>query len=161
MHPDERGVFTEVFRDEWNIAARPVQWNVVSSAAGVLRGVHVHPRHDDYFVLVSGSATIGLADLRDGSPTKGVAAVVEQRGDNLSALVIPHGVAHGVLYHAPSTHLYSVSHEWHTDDEVAMRWDDPDLGIPWPAVPTLLSQRDAEAPALADVLRGLAPRQPI
>ena len=46
MHRDERGVLTEIFRESWaGLAA--VQWNAVRSAAGVLRGVHVHVRHAD------------------------------------------------------------------------------------------------------------------
>ena len=161
MHGDDRGVFTEVFRDEWEVAPRPVQWNVVSSAAGVLRGVHVHPRHDDYFVLLSGKASIGLADLRDDSPTKGVSTVVEQTGDELSAVLIPHGVAHGFLYHASSTHLYSVTHTWDTADELAVHWADPDLAIPWPSQPTLMSARDDGAPPLTEVLIHLTMLQSI
>lgn len=54
-HHDERGSFTEVFREEWDTGVRPVQWNAVSSEAGVLRGVHVHVRHDDYLILLRGA----------------------------------------------------------------------------------------------------------
>src|SRR6266516_3223257 len=39
MHPDTRGCLTEIFRAEWDTGVSPVQWNVVSSQAGVLRGV--------------------------------------------------------------------------------------------------------------------------
>jgi dTDP-4-dehydrorhamnose 3,5-epimerase len=71
MHRDARGVFTEVFRASWGVGFSPVQWNVVQSAQGVLRGVHVHPVHEDYLVLLLGHATLGLRDLRPGSPTLG------------------------------------------------------------------------------------------
>ena len=81
MHPDERGVFTEVFRKQWETGADPVQWNVVSSGEGVLRGVHVHPKHDDYLLILSGRATVGLQDLRRGIDTYGLAATVELSGD--------------------------------------------------------------------------------
>jgi dTDP-4-dehydrorhamnose 3,5-epimerase len=37
-------------------------------------------------------------------------------------------------------------------DEFGFAWDDPDLPISWPANDPILSDRDAAAPALADVL---------
>src|SRR3954452_9738350 len=67
-HADERGVFTERYRREWGLGAEPVQWNAVWSEAGVLRGVHVHLRHDDYLTVPVGRASVGLRDLRHGSP---------------------------------------------------------------------------------------------
>ena len=41
---DERGVFTELFRDSWPLEVEPIQWNAVSSVANALRGVHAHWR---------------------------------------------------------------------------------------------------------------------
>ena len=54
-----------------------MQWNAVWSEAGVLRGVHVHIRHDDYLTVPVGRASVGLRDLRRGSPTEGLSALVE------------------------------------------------------------------------------------
>src|SRR3972149_836293 len=73
MNRDDRGVFTEVFRRSWDIGVEPVQWNFVTSQAGVLRGVHVHVRHVDYLIVLEGRASIGLRDLRRGSPPEGAA----------------------------------------------------------------------------------------
>lgn len=160
MHPDDRGVFTEVFRKEWDTGVDPVQWNVVRSAEGVLRGVHVHPRHDDYLLIFSGLGTVGLKDLRRGSDTHEVTATVDLSGDDLRAITIPHGVAHGFLFHEPSIHLYAVSHYWDTEDELACTWDDEGLGIDWPFEPSQLSERDATAPSLADLLNKIETYQP-
>ncbi len=146
---DQRGAFTELFRREWELAAEPVQWNIVRSEAGVLRGVHVHPRHDDYLTVVDGHAAIGLRDLRPESPTSDRVAVVEMSGDEPTAITIPHGVAHGFLFLERSIHCYAVSDYWHPDDELGCRWDDPELAIPWPRQPTLVSERDIELPSLA------------
>src|SRR4051812_14024847 len=71
MNRDSRGSFTEVFREEWDTGISPVQWNIVSSEAGTLRGVHVHIRHDDYLTTLRGRASVGLRDLRRGSPAQG------------------------------------------------------------------------------------------
>jgi dTDP-4-dehydrorhamnose 3,5-epimerase len=137
-----------------------VQWNAVHSAAGTLRGVHVHVRHDDYLILLSGRATIGLRDLRIGSPTEGVSALVELTDEKLCALAIPHGVAHGFYFSEPSLHLYAVSEYWNVADELACHWADPDLELDWPAEPILVSGRDATAPPLSRLLEQLGPLQP-
>jgi dTDP-4-dehydrorhamnose 3,5-epimerase len=154
-HPDDRGVFTELFRDEWDVGVQPVQWNVVTSQSNVLRGVHVHPVHDDYLVVCSGRASVGLHDLRRGSPTHGAAGLVELDAREPRAITIPHGVAHGFWFHDPSTHIYAVSHVWSTADELGCRWDDPALGIAWPPGVPQLSPRDAGLPSLAAVVEQL------
>jgi dTDP-4-dehydrorhamnose 3,5-epimerase len=151
-HPDDRGVFLELFREEWRSGVAPVQWNAVRSAPGVLRGVHVHARHDDYLVLYAGRASIGLCDLRRGSPTERLSALVPMQGDAPTALTVPHGVAHGFYFHEPSIHIYAVSHYWDPADELGCLWADKDLGIPWPVESAHVSPRDASLPSLEELL---------
>lgn len=161
MHGDDRGIFAEVYRQEWDTGIAPVQWNFVTSAAGVLRGVHVHPWHDDYLILLQGRACVGLRDLRRCSPTEGLTALLELGGAKLNALTIPHGVAHGFYFYEPSAHIYAVSRYWDAADELGCHWRDPALGIPWPAKGALISERDAGAPPLRDLMAQLEPYQPI
>ena len=161
MHADERGVFTEIYRREWDTGIDPAQWNVVRSVPGVLRGVHVHPQHTDYLMIVSGTVTVGLRDLRLGSETEGLPATLTVDGDRLTAVTIPPGVAHGFLFHDAAIHLYAVSHYWDTADELACHWSDPTLGIDWPFAPSLVSPRDDTAGSLSDLLAEIAPYQPI
>ena len=139
---DDRGAFTELFRNSWSLEVKPAQWNAVRSVPTVLRGVHAHWRHADYLTLVAGRATIGLHDLREGSPTEGLGATVEMCGDEPAALVVPPGVAHGFYFHEPSIHVYAVDHEWDPADELGCRWDEPDLEIEWPCTQPMLSPRD-------------------
>jgi dTDP-4-dehydrorhamnose 3,5-epimerase len=160
-HADERGVFTELYRLEWETGVQPVQWNAVWSEPGVIRGVHVHVRHDDYLTVPVGRASVGLRDLRRGSPTEGLAVVIELGRHAPAALVIPHGVAHGFYFHEPSFHVYAVSEYWDPADELGCRWDDPELGIPWPVATARVSDRDREAQPLAALLAELAPSQPL
>jgi dTDP-4-dehydrorhamnose 3,5-epimerase len=155
-HHDERGVFTELFRSEWDVGVEPVQWNAVVSAPNVLRGVHVHPRHDDYLVVHAGLAAVGLRDLRPGSPTEGRACLVEMDGAEPAAITIPHGVAHGFWFLEASSHIYAVSHTWDPADELGCHWADPELAIPWPAGEPQVSERDAGLPPLAELLAELA-----
>jgi dTDP-4-dehydrorhamnose 3,5-epimerase len=125
---------------------------VVHSEAGVLRGVHVHPRHDDYLTVIRGSATVGLRDLREGSPTEGASACVELGEAQPTAISIPHGVAHGFHFNQPSTHVYAVSSYWDPGDELGCRWDDPGLEIPWPRREARISARDEALPSLEVML---------
>jgi len=154
LHPlveraDPRGTLTELFRAEWGTGVAPLQWNFVRSVAGVLSGVQVHPRHADYLIVLEGCATIGLVDLRPGSPTERLAACVDLAAGAPRAIVIPAGVAHGFYFDVPSLHLYGVDHYWDPEDELGCRFDDPGLGLHWPATPKLVSERDLGLPPLA------------
>ena len=157
-HLDDRGVFLELHRREWDTGVAPVQWNAVRSTAGVLRGVHVHPRHDDYLVILHGRATVGLRDLREDAPADGRACCVELGADAPTAITMPHGVAHGFYFHEPSVHIYAVSHYWDTADELGCHWADPELAIPWPMPEAQISPRDAALPSLAELEAKLAGR---
>jgi dTDP-4-dehydrorhamnose 3,5-epimerase len=152
-HADSRGVFTELFRDSWHLGVAPVQWNVVRSEENVLRGVHAHWRHSDYLTVVDGKATIGLYDLREGSPTQGLGTTVELAPDEPHALAIPTGVAHGFYFHSPSMHVYAVSHEWDPEDELGCRWDDPELALAWPCSDPHISERDSDLGPLSELRR--------
>ena len=148
-HADDRGVFTELFRESWELPVKPVQWNIVQSQANVLRGVHAHVRHLDFLTVVAGRATIALHDLREEAGSEGLAATVELTAADPHAILIPTGVAHGFYFHEPSVHVYSVSHEWDPSDELGCRWDDPDLGIDWPCSEPIVSERDRSAAPLS------------
>lgn len=160
-HDDERGMFVELYRLEWETGVAPVQWNAVRSEAGVLRGVHVHVRHDDYLTVPLGHAVVGLRDLRKGSSTEGLATIVELEGERPAALVIPHGVAHGFYFREPSLHVYAVSEYWDPEDELGCHWADPELEIPWPFPTAQVSDRDAASPSLQALLHRLEPSQPL
>jgi dTDP-4-dehydrorhamnose 3,5-epimerase len=137
---------TEAFRDEWGLP-RPVQWNLVHSEAGVLRGVHVHLRHHDYLVLAQGRMTLGLHDLRPGAAAGGLALELDASAP--VGIAVPPGVAHGFYFPEPAVYFYSVTSYWDPADELGCRWDDAE--IPWPAAPSLLSERDERAGSLKAV----------
>jgi dTDP-4-dehydrorhamnose 3,5-epimerase len=142
-HEDSRGCLSEIFRAEWGVGIDPVQWNFVRSEPNVLRGVHVHPIHTDYLILVGGAMTMCLHDIRSGSPTKGETVMVELTGEQLKAVTTPPGVAHGFWYPEASTHFYAVSHYWNPKDEMGCAWTAPELGAKWPSSFPILSSRDA------------------
>ena len=150
----------EMFRTEWCKLPPPVQWNWLLSEAGVVRGVHVHPLHDDYVVVASGTMHLGLRDLRRESQTEGVATVVALQVDNPIAVTIPHGVAHGFCYVERSLVLVGVNRPYDPQDELGCHWQDPALEISWPIHKAMLSPRDASAGPLTDLLERVEPWQP-
>lgn len=157
-HQDHRGVFTEVFREEWETGAAPIQWNVVRSKQGVLRGVHVHVTHSDYLTVVDGAMVLGLRDMRPSSHTFGRVEHHQLVGQAMRAVCIPPGVAHGFCFSSDAIHLYSVSHYWNLDDELGCRWNDPALEMHWPVAEPQLSVRDSEAASYAEMAETLAKR---
>lgn len=159
-NPDVRGSVTEIFREEWVVGPRPLQWNAVVSGSGVLRGVHVHARHDDYIALVRGRVAVGLSDLRRGSLTSRTGSVVEVRESGPLAIAIPAGVAHGIYTFDDSVLMYGVSQYYDPADEFVCDWREPGLQIPWPVSDAIISDRDAEGRPLGVVLDEIEPWQP-
>ncbi len=156
--PDARGLVSEVFREGWDTGLNPVQWTLMASGAGVLRGMHVHTRHSDYVTALSGRCTVALCDLREESPTQGVLQVFEACGDEPVGVTIPNGVLHGFYYPTDSVQILGTSHVYDPDDDLGCHWDDPELGIAWPTTAPKLSARDERAGSLRELLEEIASR---
>jgi dTDP-4-dehydrorhamnose 3,5-epimerase len=155
-HEDERGSITEVFRRSWIPGMSEIaQANVSHSHAGVLRGLHVHRRQADYMVVISGTAFIGLYDLRVGSPSERRKAEIRiSAQEERSALYIPTGIAHGFYAETDLELQYLVDQYFTGEDEFGIAWDDPQVGIEWPDRHPVLSERDRVNPSLASVQEG-------
>jgi dTDP-4-dehydrorhamnose 3,5-epimerase len=166
-HADERGSFRELWRESTvgridpghagaalDAEPRFVQANLSTSAAGVLRGLHVHRRQLDRWVVANGRAFVALVDVRPmlaGGPRPGV-DTRELAADDW--VEIPAGVAHGFLALDPVELIYLVTTEYDGSDERGFAWDDPLAAVPWPEVPAtpdgrpILSARDQTNPSL-------------
>lgn len=151
-HADARGSFTEVYADVWGLPIVPRQFALVQSTPGTLRGMHLHLRHDESLVMVSGRAFVGLHDLRPDAPSCGRSMLIELDARSPCALVFPAGIVHGWYFPEGGLHLQGVSvpyREYGGDDNLGCRWDDPELGLSWPGAPLHLSERARRFPALA------------
>lgn len=158
-HADARGSFRELWRAGDFPDEPVVQANLSSSAAGVLRGLHLHRRQDDLWIVADGRAFVALVDVRPLLEGSGTAPIVETR--ELGAdewVVIPTGVAHGFLALDPLQLIYLVTNEYDGSDELGFAWDDPAVAVAWPALRgtpdgrPVLSGRDGANPPLADLL---------
>lgn len=156
---DERGYFARAFcADELaahGLASVVAQANLsYNDRAGTLRGLHfqAHPHGEAKTVLVARGAIFDVAvDVREGSPTFLRWVGVELSDTNHRALHIPVGFAHGFITLVPDTLVqYFVSTPYAPGSERTLRWDDPKIGIAWPAPPSVVSTKDAAAPLLGD-----------
>jgi dTDP-4-dehydrorhamnose 3,5-epimerase len=154
VRTDDRGSFSETFRQEWFPDAPPmVQSNLSVSRSGVLRGMHVHRRQADYWCWLDGSAFVALYDLRDGSPThrRGWTRVFDA-AQHMEGLYIPNGVAHGFTALTDAKLQYMVDGYFTGEDERGFAWNDREAAIAWPITDPILSVRDRQAPLLAGML---------
>jgi dTDP-4-dehydrorhamnose 3,5-epimerase len=165
---DDRGWFMETFNEaRWHEALRElgepiprpfVQDNHSSSRAGVLRGLHyqLRPHAQGKLVRVVFGAAFDVAvDLRRGSATFGCWFGTELTAQNKRQLWIPEGFGHGFMALQDNTHfLYKTTDVYNQECERAIRWDDPEIEITWPALTGLatpsVSDKDRQAPALCD-----------
>jgi dTDP-4-dehydrorhamnose 3,5-epimerase len=158
-HADSRGAFRELWRAGDFPDETFVQANLSSSAAGVHRGLHLHRRQDDFWIVAGGRAFVALVDIRPLLDGSGSAPLVETR--ELGAdegVVIPTGGAHGFLALDTLELIYLVTNEYDGSDELGFAWDDPAVPITWPALSgtpdgrPILSGRDGANPPLAELL---------
>jgi len=67
------------------------------------------------------------------------------------ALWIPPGFAHGFQALEDAHFLYLVTKEYSPQHERCIKWDDPDIGIPWPIKEgVILSEKDKRCPPLRE-----------
>jgi dTDP-4-dehydrorhamnose 3,5-epimerase len=158
VHGDERGFLVETFSArEWKEAgvdAEFVQDNHSRSSAGILRGLHFQsdPGQAKLVRCVRGLIWDVAVDLRRNSPTYGQWEAHELDDVHHRQLFVPVGFAHGfcVLSELGDVH-YKVSSYYDPETEAGIAWNDPAIGIEWPLADPQVSERDAKAPALAEI----------
>jgi dTDP-4-dehydrorhamnose 3,5-epimerase len=155
---DARGSFLESYNKrafaEAGIDADFVQDNHSWSRHGVLRGLHYQIEHAQAkLVRVTEGEVYDVAvDLRRSSPSFGRHVAVTLSSHNRNMLFIPPGFAHGFLVLSDAAHfLYKTSDYWYPAHERTLLWNDPALGIAWPAhvTPTLAAKDAAGVPLAA------------
>jgi dTDP-4-dehydrorhamnose 3,5-epimerase len=159
---DGRGFFVETYRREWHgeagipAADQFIQDNHSRSSRGVVRGMHFHIGAGVAKLVrcARGRIVDVVVDLRRGSPTYGEWESFELDEESMRELYVPVGFAHGfcVLSEVADV-LYKQTAYYDPAVERGIAWDDPDVGIEWPlpAAELIVSERDANAPRLAQV----------
>lgn len=158
-HTDERGGF----RRAWcaasfaaaGVSFAPVQASLSTNPRALtLRGLHwqAGPHGETKLVrCVAGAIWDVAVDLRPDSPTFRVWHAARLDAASGLALLLPPGVAHGFLSLTDGAVVsYMIDTPHHPGAARGARWDDPALGIDWPAPPQVISDRDRTWPDLSD-----------
>lgn len=159
---DERGWFMETFKRS-DFAAHGIAGPFVqddhsrSQERWVLRGLHfqIAPAAQGKLVRCTEGEIFDVAvDLRPGTSTYRRCACVTLSAREPRLVWIPPGFAHGFLTLSDGAEVqYKHTHEYSPEHARRVRWDDPQLAIPWPldGRRPLTSRPDAAAPLLAEI----------
>jgi dTDP-4-dehydrorhamnose 3,5-epimerase len=155
---DDRGFFFETFRrDEYadlGVDVEFVQDNHSRSARGTVRALHfqLEPGQAKLVRAARGAVWDVAVDLRRGSPTYGQYEAFELTDENAHQIFVPVGFAHGFCVTSEIADVtYKVSSYYDGATERGIAFDDPAIGIPWPADEPLVSERDRSNPKLEEI----------
>lgn len=157
---DERGYFFESWsQKDFDGQVRPIKFvqdNESKSCYGVLRGLHFQKgkySQSKLVRVVKGRVLDVAVDIRKGSPTFGKHVAVELTAENHRQFFIPRGFAHGfVVLGDEAVFQYKCDNLYAPQEEGALAWDDPEIGIDWgvPKDKLILSAKDKVHPRLKD-----------
>jgi dTDP-4-dehydrorhamnose 3,5-epimerase len=149
---DERGYFARTF-DESVFAASGISFMTrqcstsFNDKRGTLRGLHyqLSPAEEMKLVRCTRGAIFDVAvDLRRQSPTFQQWFGLELTADNLQALLVPRGCAHGFLTLLDASEVfYQIDAGFAPELARGIRWNDPAFRIDWPIEPAVILPRDA------------------
>jgi dTDP-4-dehydrorhamnose 3,5-epimerase len=155
-HYDNRGWFTEMFRQSWldeagiknNFIFDYVSYN---SHTATLRGMHSQNSSAPQAKLVTvlnGSIQDVLVDARIDSPTYGQTCSIVISKDEPSIVYVPRGFYHGFITLDPEAYVAYRVDAYHTSSaECGIMWNDPQLKVHWTMNDTMtISQRDTSHP---------------
>jgi dTDP-4-dehydrorhamnose 3,5-epimerase len=158
---DERGYFARTYCRATFLARGlddcSLQCSVsFNTRAGTLRGMHFQrePHQEAKLVRCSRGAIFDvIIDLRPGSAFFGRWHAAELTETNGQAFYVPRGFAHGFITLSDATEVsYQMAQSFVPGAAAGLCWNDPDLAIRWPMMPTLISEGDRSLPRLKDLL---------
>lgn len=156
---DARGYFFESFHQtRYAALGLPpfVQDNHSVSKKNVIRGLHYQqPNAQGKLVFVTrGKVWDVVVDIRKSSPTFGQWFSLILSDENHTQLYIPPGFAHGFCTLSDEADFaYKCTDVYTPGAEHGIRFDDPDINIPWPTTTPILSEKDKTYPLLANIPR--------
>jgi len=161
---DERGFLNRIFCQKELEVIRPgiviAQINhSMTRTKGTIRGMHFqNPPYAEMKIVrcIKGSIFDVAVDLRKDSPT-----FLQWHGEvlsaeNMKALVIPEGCAHGFQSLEDDIEMIYLHTQFYSkQSEGAIRYDEPKINIQWPLENTVISEKDISYPFLSNNYEGL------
>jgi dTDP-4-dehydrorhamnose 3,5-epimerase len=162
---DERGFFNRIFCQKELDTIRPnitiAQINhSMTRLKGTIRGLHFqYPPHAEMKIVrcVRGSIFDVAVDLRKNSPTflKWHGEILS--AENMRALVVPEGCAHGFQALEDNIEMVYISTAFYCKEaEDTIRYDEPKVNIIWPLSVTVVSEKDKAHPLLDNEWAGVS-----
>jgi dTDP-4-dehydrorhamnose 3,5-epimerase len=154
---DERGFFARTFcKKEFSqigFNKELVQLNhSFNVKKGTVRGLHYQkmPFSESKLIrCIQGRVFDVAVDIRQNSPTYLQYFSIELSADNMSALFIPNGFAHGFQTLEKNSSLIYHHSEYYTPEaDAGLRYNDPGINIKWPLPVVNLSVKDKQSPFL-------------
>jgi dTDP-4-dehydrorhamnose 3,5-epimerase len=152
-HHDDRGLFTRTF--DTAIAAEHgldgaafLQDSQSRSRHRTVRGLHGRTGRGEAKLVrcARGAVFDVLVDARPGSPTFGEHLSITLDDTAFAQLYVPAGLLHGFQVLSETADVcYRIDREHDANDNVTVRFDDPDLGVDWPLPVGPISADDAGA----------------
>lgn len=139
VFPDDRGFFSELFR----LGASPItqglgqcptlQISAAVSYPGIVKALHYHFDHTDYWAPIQGMFQVVLCDLREGSPTLGQVNTLYVGALRPWRVKIPPGVGHGykIVGQDAATLVYLTDRFYNPADEGRVPYNHPFLNYDW------------------------------
>ena len=163
VHTDPRGYFVETYNkrdfEEAGLTMEFVQDNQSCSSKGVLRGLHYQKQYPQGKLVraLRGRVFDVAVDLRTHSATYGMWYGVELTEENKKQFYISEGFAHGFLVLSDTAEFaYKCTDFYHPGDEGGLIWNDPEIGVEWPAeegMELLLSEKDTKWGGLSETFK--------
>jgi len=161
---DERGFFNRIFCQKELEVIQPdiviAQINhSMTKQKGTIRGMHFqNPPHAEMKIVrcIKGSIFDVAVDLRKDSPT-----FLQWHGEvlsaeNMKALVIPEGCAHGFQSLEDDIEMIYLHTQFYSkQSEGAIRYDEPKINIQWPLDHTVISEKDMSYTFLPNSYEGI------
>lgn len=150
---DERGFFARSFCQKefasYGLTSNFVQCNIsFNKKKGTLRGMHyqVAPHEEAKLVRCTKGAIYDvIVDVRPNSGTFKQWLGIELISDNYQMIYIPEGLAHGFQTLEDNTEVfYHMSEFYHPECARGIKWNEPRLGIEWPADERIISTKDCQ-----------------
>lgn len=160
MYPDDRGLYKKYYEKnvfhQYGITCEFTECSDLYSKKGSLRGLHYQTRESQAKLIhvISGMIYDVAVDLRKESKTFGkYYAELLDANDNI-CIFIPEGFAHGFISLTDKTIFsYMCSGRYLPEYCGGIRWDDPQLNIPWPLKQfdikeVIITEKDKKWPTL-------------
>lgn len=163
-HQDRRGFFARTFcEDEFREHGLNTYWPQCnmshSNLQGTVRGIHYQsePEPDAKLIRVTrGRIFCAAVDLRLDGGNFGRRLIWNLDSEDGVMLYVPAGCGFGFQTLSDDTEIsYQMSVRYRPNLTRGVRWNDPDLDICWPLVPTSISEADATWPLMADLVAAI------